>query len=400
MRVKLTDGYRWLGNGVHTETDKQTSNNLFKNNNVVIDYVLRYELYRHRDLSERLSKALNVDEQPNAFNRSTWDILFYLIQCHLEGVDPSVSDIYLSVSISKGTAISGLAELERRGGVEKVSDNEDKRRRLIKVSAPIVNVVHAFVAECKDKLALTNSSDIAPQENGSISEPVSGEPLINLLHELSHDVRTPLTAIIGFSEMIAEEALGPVQPSGYAEYARDIGKAASHLLNSLNERVDSALAEHGVTITLGPMLQTDLEEIVDTACRMTNEIASRRGVDLRRKWGAKNNFVSADKERLTQAIRKLIEGIVSKTPRGQTVDIQTSLLMNNSIPHVSVRIVSVLSATPIDPTMQQIRFRDDQMLDRHIVLIRAIAEAHGGYLVDETNSQTQQIHSICLPLNP
>lgn len=385
---------------MQTENQILTPNSLFKNDNIVIDYVLRYELYRHRDLSERLSTALNVDQEPHAFNRSTWDILFYLIQCHLEGMDPSVSDIYLSVSISKGTAISGLAELERRGGVRKVSDSDDKRRRLITISSPISDVVHEFVAECKDKLALTGSAPHHPQDDSSVDEPVSGDPLINLLHELSHEVRTPLTAIIGFSEMIADEALGPVQPVGYAEYARDIGKAASHLLNSLNERVDSALAEHGIAISLGPLMPIDLEAIVDAACRVENAAASRRGVELRRKWGAKNSLILADTDRLAQAIRKLIEGIISKTPRGQTVDIETSILTDGSTPYVSVRIVSTLSTTPLDPTMQKLRFRDDQILERSIVLIRAIAEAHGGYVVSDTDSDAHKIHAICLPLSP
>ncbi|MDA8637421.1 HAMP domain-containing histidine kinase, partial [Rhodospirillales bacterium] len=326
--------------------------------------------------------------------------LFYLIQCHLEGIQPSVSDIYLSVSISKGTAISGLAELERRGGIRKVSDSDDKRRRLITISSSIADVVHEFVLECKAKLALSGSVGNKNQNEGSASGPVSGEPLINLLHELSHEVRTPLTAIIGFSEMIADEALGPVQPIGYAEYARDIGKAASHLLNSLNERVDSALAEHGVAISLGTLVPIDLEAIVDAVCRVGNDVASRRGVELRRKWGAKNSLVLADTDRLAQAIRKLIEGIISKTPRGQTVDIETSIINDGSTPYVSVRIVSVLSTAPLDPTMQKLRFRDDQILERSITLIRAIAEAHEGYVTSDTDSDAHKIHAICLPLNP
>ncbi len=43
----------------------------------VVDHVLRYELYRHRDISERLQDLLGVDDNPHAFNRSTWDILFF-----------------------------------------------------------------------------------------------------------------------------------------------------------------------------------------------------------------------------------------------------------------------------------------------------------------------------------
>lgn len=378
--------------------DHITPKNLLLNDNIVVDYVLRYELYRHRDVSVRLSSALKVEENPDAFNRSTWDILFYIIQCYLEGIHPSVSDIYLSVSISKGTAISGLAELERRGGIEKVSDQGDKRRRLITISPIIETVIHEFVDECREKLAQAGSSQNQPQIDQNGLEPVSGEPLINLLNELSHDVRTPLTAIIGFSDMIADEALGPVQPVGYAEYARDIGKAATDLLNSLNERVDTALAEHGVAISLGPIVSGNIEEIVDQACRGANDTASRRGVHLRRKWGTKNGLVMADKERLTQAIRKLIEGVTLKTPRGQTVDIETSVLMKGGETLVSVRILSTLDMSPLDPTMQQLSFRDDEMLERSIGLVSAIAASHGGYIVSETDSDNCKIHSLCLPL--
>jgi hypothetical protein len=42
---------------------------LLLNDNIVVDYVLRYDLYRHRDVSERLSNALKVEEHPDAFNR-------------------------------------------------------------------------------------------------------------------------------------------------------------------------------------------------------------------------------------------------------------------------------------------------------------------------------------------
>lgn len=378
--------------------DQSTPKELLLNDNIVVDYVLRYDLYRHRDVSERLSSALKVGENPDAFNRSTWDILFYIIQCYLEDMHPSVSDIYLSVSISKGTAISGLAELERRGGIEKVSDQGDKRRRLITISPVIETVIHEFIVECREKLALAGSTQRKTPIDQNTAEPVSGEPLINLLHELSHEVRTPLTAIIGFSDMIADEALGPVQPVGYAEYARDIGKAATDLLNSLNERVDTALAEHGVAISLGPIVSGNIEEIVDQACRGANDTASRRGVHLRRKWGTKNGLVMADRERLTQAIRKLIEGVTLKTPRGQTVDIETSALMRDGKTLVSVRILSSLDVSPLDPTMQQLSFRDDEMLERSIGLIRAITESHDGYIVSETDSDNCKIHSLCLPL--
>jgi|GEM_PF-6555400 hypothetical protein len=106
----------------------------------------------------------------------------------------------------------------------------------------------------------------------------------------------------------------------------------------------------------------------------------------------------ADKERLTQAIRKLIEGVTLKTPRGQTVDIETSVQMKGGETLVSIRVLSSLDVSPLDTTMQQLSFRDDEMLERSIGLISAITVSHGGYIVSETDSENCKIHSLCLPL--
>ena len=59
----------------------------------VIGHVLRYELYRHRDISDRIADLLKVDSDPGAFNRSTWDILYFLMQNYLQDEMPNVTDI-------------------------------------------------------------------------------------------------------------------------------------------------------------------------------------------------------------------------------------------------------------------------------------------------------------------
>ena len=56
------------------------------------------------------------------------------MQSHLQNIVPSVTDIYLATSLSKGTAITGLAELELRHAISKVRDHSDGRRRRIDIS--------------------------------------------------------------------------------------------------------------------------------------------------------------------------------------------------------------------------------------------------------------------------
>ncbi len=51
---------------------------------------------------------------------------------------------------------------------------------------------------------------------------------------MSHELRTPLNAVIGFSELIATQALGPVGNMRYVEYIRDIHASGNHLLGIVN----------------------------------------------------------------------------------------------------------------------------------------------------------------------
>ena len=62
------------------------------------------------------------------------------------------------------------------------------------------------------------------------------------LANMSHELRTPLNAILGFSEIIAEQALG-ADAERYADYARDIHSSGAHLLadqRSARRREDQA----------------------------------------------------------------------------------------------------------------------------------------------------------------
>jgi signal transduction histidine kinase/CHASE2 domain-containing sensor protein len=56
----------------------------------------------------------------------------------------------------------------------------------------------------------------------------------NFIANMSHELRTPLNAIIGFSEMIANETLGPVGQHKYIEFSDLVAKSGHHLLTLIN----------------------------------------------------------------------------------------------------------------------------------------------------------------------
>lgn len=59
-----------------------------------------------------------------------------------------------------------------------------------------------------------------------------------MLADLSHEMRTPLNAVIGFAETIERQTFGPVGHDNYTQYAEHIRMAGRHLLDLVNTVLD------------------------------------------------------------------------------------------------------------------------------------------------------------------
>ncbi len=69
------------------------------------------------------------------------------------------------------------------------------------------------------------------KEEGEIFDRAKTEFLANISHEL----KTPLNAVIGFSELMAAETLGPIGTPQYKEYAEQIRDSGLYLVDIVND---------------------------------------------------------------------------------------------------------------------------------------------------------------------
>ena len=90
------------------------------------------------------------------------------------------------------------------------------------------------------------------------------------LANMSHELRTPLNAVIGFSEVMKAELMGPLGSDLYRGYAKDIHDSASHLLAIINDILDISSIESGVHRLKESMLSP--EEV----CRSVEKLMSGR----------------------------------------------------------------------------------------------------------------------------
>ncbi|MGA8400615.1 MAG: histidine kinase dimerization/phospho-acceptor domain-containing protein, partial [Stellaceae bacterium] len=93
------------------------------------------------------------------------------------------------------------------------------------------------------------------------------------LANMSHELRTPLNAILGFSQLIRDARMCPVD-TRYKGYADDILTAGQHLLNLINDILDLSKIEVGRMELHDEVV--DVAKLVKDCCRMVRERASAR----------------------------------------------------------------------------------------------------------------------------
>jgi signal transduction histidine kinase len=136
-----------------------------------------------------------------------------------------------------------------------------------------------------------------------------------ILATVSHELRTPLNAIIGFSEVISQALMGPVD-ARYRDYATDIHKAGTHLLTLINDVLDLSKIEVGqLKLHEKPV---DMAQLISGCHRLVAERARESLVRIDEVFGEDIPLVFGDELRLKQIVLNLLSNAVKFTAAGGT----------------------------------------------------------------------------------
>lgn len=121
---------------------------------------------------------------------------------------------------------------------------------------------------------------------------------------VNHDLRTPLTHIIGFSELMKNEQFGPIGAERYRDYASDIHSSGTMLLDMIEDLLGIAEAESD-QISLTDEI-CNLGQLVDIAVASQRGQAQHEQVKLEIDCPAKLPGIRGDARRLRQGLFRLI----------------------------------------------------------------------------------------------
>jgi signal transduction histidine kinase len=161
---------------------------------------------------------------------------------------------------------------------------------------------------------LADAKDAAEQANLAKSR---------FLATMSHELRTPLNAVIGFSDLLCRQILGPIGNERYLGYASDIRDSGKHLLHLINDVLDHAKAEaERLVLADGPV---PIGPMIEACLRMVRSQAEHGGLKLSSGVDPRIAGIRGDELRLRQALLNLLSNAIKYTPGDGHVHVAATL---------------------------------------------------------------------------
>jgi two-component system, cell cycle sensor histidine kinase DivJ len=138
-----------------------------------------------------------------------------------------------------------------------------------------------------------------------------------------HELREPLTAITGFSELLADPQLAPSDREKQREYASVIHKSGRHLLAVVDSILNASMVGSG-TVPID-VERFAVAPLIDLCCEMVKFQAEDSGVALLRAYHANLDEIIGNRCLVTQVVVNLLSNAIKFTPPPGSVTISARL---------------------------------------------------------------------------
>ena len=154
------------------------------------------------------------------------------------------------------------------------------------------------------------------------------------LSNMSHDIRTPMNAVLGFASLLAKDAENPEK---VREYTKKIMASGQHLLSLINDILDVSKIESGkVVLAIEEFTLNDLVSSVDAIIRpMANAKEQTFNIEV---TNIEHEYLQGDETRINQILINLLSNAVKYTPQGGNIWFRIIGLKQRSSQYEHIRI--------------------------------------------------------------
>jgi PAS domain S-box-containing protein len=237
----------------------------------------------------------------------------------------------------------------------------------------VVSVVRDISERVRYEAALRQAKEQADAASRAKSE---------FLGTMSHELRTPLNAIIGFTEIMKEGVMGPIENPHYRSYISDIHFSSTHLLNLINEILNVTKSEAGKLEVQEQVF--DLRDVIEAVVRISGPPISKAGVTVRIDLADDLPRLRADEGKTRQVFFNLVSNAVKFTPSGGRIDISGRFDRDRGL-SVTVADTGIgIAPEDLDRVLEPFVQVDSSLSRRHqgtglgLPAVKGIMQLHGG----------------------
>ncbi|NPE28063.1 PAS domain-containing protein [Methanococcoides sp. SA1] len=255
----------------------------------------------------------------------------------------------------------------------------------------MAGTVQDITVRKKTEDAMFNAKLVAEAANKSKDEFIA-----NMTHELT----TPLNAVIGFSGMLLLGTFGTLNEK-QTKYVSNINSSGKHLLDLIDDILDISKVEAG-KMELHPE-EFEVSSAIEEVSILFASIAEKKRIEITADIADNNIVVEADKIKFKQILYNLLSNSIKFTDQGGSVTIGAKI--SEDLVHISVKDSGIGISPEDQDKLFNPFFQADSSSTRKyggtglgLALIKKFVEMHGGEIWVESEVGKGSIFTFTIPM--
>lgn len=228
-------------------------------------------------------------------------------------------DKYIETGHSKIVGVGREVQAQRKDGSVfpasiAISDMQFNQKRIFTA------IIHDITHIKENESALIEAKEEAEKANRVKSE---------FLSSMSHDLRTPLNAVLGFGQLLEFNPKEPLT-TNQKDYVGQIIKGGKHLLNLINDILDLAKIEADkIELSIDEL---DLHSILDECIVLIQPLAEEHNIQIIDNYKKQESkIIEADNTRLKQILLNILSNAIKYNKKNGSITIEYQTINKNKL---------------------------------------------------------------------
>lgn len=298
------------------------------------------------------------------------------------GGEPHIDQLATANRLTKE---AGTVWQELKFGITGLDSERRAARGRLKAGERVLQYSLAPLLDGNSLLTFTDISDPANLEQALRERAEALEAADRLkntfLGNISYEIRTPLTSILGFAETLTLGLVGELSHKQF-EYVQDIKRSSEDLTSIIDAIIDLSAIDAGAMEL--KLARADVIHILEAAAERVADELSRRDQTLSIELAEESMHLVADAERVEQVVRNLLSNAIGFSPHGTTIRLGARHAGDK------LQIWVADTGSGIDPDFQKKAFERFQARSNPgnhrgpglgLAIVKSFTELHGGQVL-------------------